>query len=353
MSIYLDKEIPDGARHNHAFLPCPKSAVDRTRPRPELAIGIVNNAQDGALNAMERQFLSILQASSQGISLRTSLFTLPGIARSDSARRHIEEHYSNFDSLPSMALDALIVTGREPTTPHLHSEPYWKDFVKLVDWARSCTISTVWSCLAAHAAVLHMDTISRTRQARKCCGVYECERVNSHSLTAGLSPHFRIPHSRWNGIEQHRLLEAGYQILTGADTIGVDTFIKHDKSLFLFFQGHPEYEADTLMLEYRRDVGRFLRGESAVYPNIPQGYFDTDTVTALKEIEEKSKGRDREGTRAWLSAVLKEATLKYSWRHTAMQIYSNWLHYLATTKMLQSYGANLSVDRSSQWGTPQ
>jgi DNA topoisomerase IA len=43
------------------------------------------------------------------------------------------------------------------------------------------------------------------------------------------------------------------------------------------------------MLEYRRDVGRFLRGESAVYPNIPQGYFDTDTVTALKEIEDKEK----------------------------------------------------------------
>ena len=37
---------------------------------------------------------------------------------------------------------------------------------------------------------------------------------------------------------------------------GVDTFIKQDAGLFIFFQGHPEYEAQTLMGEYRRDISR-------------------------------------------------------------------------------------------------
>ena len=34
----------------------------------------------------------------------------------------------------------------------------------------------------------------------------------------------------------------------------------------------------TLLLEYRRDIGRFLRGERDTYPPMPQGYFDEETV---------------------------------------------------------------------------
>ena len=57
--------------------------------------------------------------------------------------------------------------------------------------------------------------------------------------------------------------------------------MKQRKSLFVFFQGHPEYEATTLMLEYRRDIGRFLRRERDTYPPMPHGYFDEETVAAL------------------------------------------------------------------------
>ncbi len=65
-------------------------------------------------------------------------------------------------------------------------------------------------------------------------------------------------------------------------TAGVDAFAKQDGSFFLFFQGHPEYDADTLFREYRRDVARFLGGEREAYPALPQNYFD-DVATALAE----------------------------------------------------------------------
>ena len=55
-------------------------------------------------------------------------------------------------------------------------------------------------------------------------------------------------------------------MLTRTADAGVDTFIKQQKSLFVFFQGHPEYESDTLLREYRRDVGRYIKGETATYP---------------------------------------------------------------------------------------
>ena len=53
--------------------------------------------------------------------------------------------------------------------------------------------------------------------------------------------------------------------------------MKQRESLFVFFQGHPEYDAVTLLLEYRRDVGRYLRRERDTYPPMPQGYFDEET----------------------------------------------------------------------------
>ena len=58
--------------------------------------------------------------------------------------------------------------------------------------------------------------------------------------------------------------------------------MERDRSLFVFFQGHPEYDTDTLAREYRRDVGRFLRGERDNFPATPRGYFN-DRATAAAE----------------------------------------------------------------------
>jgi homoserine O-succinyltransferase len=81
----------------------------------------------------------------------------------------------------------------------------------------------------------------------------------------------RIPHSRWNDVYEGSLVESGYRILTKSAKIGVDCFVKrHSKSLFVYFQGHPEYEAQTLLGEYRRDIGRFLRREAENYPAMPR-----------------------------------------------------------------------------------
>ena len=71
-------------------------------------------------------------------------------------------------------------------------------------------------------------------------------------------------------------------------------FVKQRKSLFVFFQGHPEYEANTLLLEYRRDIRRFLRRERDTYPPMPQGYFDEDTVDALTAVRERALSDRRE-----------------------------------------------------------
>ena len=59
------------------------------------------------------------------------------------------------------------------------------------------------------------------------------------------------------------LTQCGYLVLTQSAEGGVDSFVKKKKqSLFVHFQGHPEYGAQTLLKEYRRDIRRFLKGRT-------------------------------------------------------------------------------------------
>jgi len=41
------------------------------------------------------------------------------------------------------------------------------------------------------------------------------------------------------------------------------------------------------MKEYRRDVGRYIHGETSIYPLLPRGYFDGLAEEALTALHEK------------------------------------------------------------------
>lgn len=290
-------------------------------------IGIVNNMPDAALQATERQFLSLIEDSAGGTAVRVQFYALPGVLRSDEGRRHIA-HYHSVEDLWNRSLDAIIVTGTEPRARDLRREPYWPALARLVDWAEHHTASAIWSCLAAHAAVLHLDDVHRCPLAQKRFGVYDCSIASDHALMSGAPEQFQMPHSRWNNLGEQELNCAGYSILTRSLS-GIDAFIKHRQSLFLFFQGHPEYEAETLMLEYRRDVRRFLSGESESYPNLPHGYFDAEATAALTAFQDHAAGHRSETLMPNFPIISKPPN---TWRSGSVHIYRNWFAYLAEQK---------------------
>ena len=320
------------------------SAECLERPSKTITIGLINNMPDAALEATERQFLSLLDSASEGISVRLSLYSLPGVPRSESGARHIRDFYSSVENLWDLQLDGLIVTGREPLASNLADEPYWESFARVVDWARDNTYSTVWSCLAAHAAVLYMDGIGRVKNGHKHCGVFDCARVSDHPLIDGAPSRFQLPHSRWNGISEDDLTACGYRVLTRAEDVGVDTFIQQQKSLFVFFQGHPEYESNTLLLEYRRDVGRYLRGETDTYPLMPQGYFNSETVIALTALQRQGRDPGLEGVLAEVSRILEKANIENTWCPTAACIYRNWLLHICARQALRLHSGNAAAE---------
>lgn len=338
MPVTLNSNSSSDERQSCTTELCAKPTAECVeRASPNLTIGLINNMPDAALEATERQFLSLLASASEGFSVQLSLHSLPGVPRNEAGARHVRDSYSSVEDLWDKRLDGLIVTGREPLTPNLADEPYWESFTRVVDWAQDNTHSAVWSCLAAHAAILYMDGIGRIRNSHKYCGIFDCARLTDHPLMANAPRTFKLPHSRWNGVPEDQLTACGYKVLTRAGEAGVDTFVKQYKSLFVFLQGHPEYESNTLLLEYRRDVGRYTRGETDNYPLMPQGYFDRDAVAALTALQQKS-GTRREALFAEASAILEKASVENTWRPTAACIYRNWLQYISARKKLRLQG---------------
>ncbi len=293
----------------------------------ELTIGLVNNMPDSALKATERQFMRLLSGAARNVRIRFHCFALPSVARSPAAQAHIDQQYSDIAALERLDIDALIVTGAEPNAASLSQEPFWRDLAGLIDWAKTHTRSTIWSCLAAHAAVLHLDGIERQRLGAKCSGVFGCARVQDDGLTRGLRSPLKISHSRLNEVREDDLTGRGYHVLTRSEAAGVDIFAKQYQSRFVFFQGHPEYDALTLQREYMRDLARFLAGEREDYPAVPANYFDATTEARLASFEKRAKVR-REPT---LAAELPGLTLRGDLAAgvAASVIFKNWLGFLA------------------------
>jgi len=235
-------------------------------PRTRIEIGFVNNMPDAALAATERQFSRLIEQASGDLDINISLYTLESLPRQPGTLLAIGQTYRPARELRAHSPDALIVTGAEPHAPDLRDEPYWGELAGLAEWAQSHTISCLFSCLAAHAEVLRRDKIVRRRQPIKLHGVFEAEVVASHELVEGLGARASIPHSRYNGLDEGELAAKGYVTLTRSREGGVDMFVLEEENLSVFLQGHPEYDADTLAREYRRDVQRFMSGELSAPP---------------------------------------------------------------------------------------
>jgi homoserine O-succinyltransferase len=297
-------------------------------PSLPIEIGLVNNMPDAALRATERQIRSLLERSCGDLRFNLRVYTIPEMPRSEMGRE-LARNYHDIAELWNTALDGIIVTGTEPRSEDLRDEPYWYTLTRLMEWADEHTTSSIWSCLAAHAALLHMDGIQRQRLDQKRIGVFECTRETDHFLTQGLPERLSMPHSRWNDLPVEDLVAAGYSLLTRSAEAGADAFMKQKRSLFLFFQGHPEYDADTLLLEYRRDIGRYLRRERETYPTAPRGCFDRSVLQGLQTLRLLAATHRDEATLAAFPLAMATDHAENTWRETAAALYRNWLQYLA------------------------
>jgi homoserine O-succinyltransferase/O-acetyltransferase len=300
--------------------------------RTSIHVGLVNNMPDAAMRSTELQFARLLKDAAGNLDVRLRLFSLRSIPRDEQVRSRMAGFYDDAALLQAANIDALIVTGAQPVAADLRDEPYWQDLAQLIDWAGIGTISTLFSCLSAHAAVLHLDGIERRPLATKLSGVYCSSRVEDDPLFFNTAPTVSVPHSRRNDLAESDLVARGYRVLARLDSKDggrsqVDIFTREPpgQSRFVFLQGHPEYDPGTLGREYLQDMGRFLEGETGERPAVPEHYFDRATEDRLAEIADTAHLSRRQ-------EVVLGAMPRQIWRPNTVRLIGNWLMLVAAAK---------------------
>jgi homoserine O-succinyltransferase/O-acetyltransferase len=311
-----------------------------------IVVGLVNNMPDAALKTTEWQIRDLLSRAAGARAVMLRVFSLPDVPRSDMGRDYVRQNHENIGALRRDGVDGLIVTGTEPKAARLEEEPYWSALADLIDSADAYAASTIWSCLASHAAAYRLDGIVRQPLERKMFGVFDCECATDHRLIAGLRA-WKTPHSRFNTVSEGDLRRAGYQVLSRSAAAGLDMFIKQRNGLFVFLQGHPEYDATALFGEYRRDVRRFLAGESERYPEMPHGSFDDAASALLLDFRERAlTGRNMSLEQFPTAAVGGQLTAP--WRDSAARFYSNWLAILETSRLMVQSGLRIFLPKRTE-----
>ncbi len=299
-----------------------------------LTCAFVNNMPDGAFDATERQFLRLLdQGSGTGV-LEVRRYTLVGVPRGEETSRRIAEQYLPLVDLYLHSPDVLIVTGSNPIEMHIDDEPYWGDLKELLAWARANVGSMLLSCLSAHAALQVFDGIARVRLPTKCTGVFTQDVEVSHELAMGVEAEILLPHSRWNSVPQEFLEGAGYDIIIGSEDTGWGVAARQENGhQEILVQGHPEYDPSSLLREYRRDAGRYMRGERDDLPFLPYHCVSSEDWASLERIQREiiDGVRDPHLIDDYPFDEVGERA-PWPWRSMATRFYANWLSSVSPRK---------------------
>ncbi|HET6565807.1 MAG TPA: homoserine O-succinyltransferase [Xanthomonadales bacterium] len=293
----------------------------------ELHIGLLNMMPDAALEATERQFIRLVGNCNRIAQFYVYPFSLPGLPRGSDAQEYIDQNYCQFETLKKEGLDALIITGANVINPDLSREPFWEPLTQVMDWAEENVSSILCSCLATHAILKYRHGIERQPMPEKKWGVYR-HRVSQshHPLLRDINTRFDVPHSRYNDISREQLESAGLRVLAESEEGGVHMAVSPDGFRVVYFQGHPEYDANSLLKEFKREVLRFANGELETPPVFPERYLGTDAQdSARRFVEQAARAVARgEAVPATLETEV-EPLLDNTWGDTAKAVFNNWL----------------------------
>lgn len=208
---------------------------------------------------------------------------------------HLETFYRTFEDIENEHYDGLIITGAPVELMEFEEVDYWEELCRIMDWSSTHVHSTLHICWGAQAGLYYHYGIQKYRLPKKASGVFEHRLLKPKSpLVRGFDDRFYAVHSRNTDVKIEDVKAVDdLEIVAMSDEVGLYIVKSVDSRRFFVF-GHPEYDTDTLKLEYERDVKR------GINPEIPTNYFPDD-----------------DPTRAPLNV----------WRSQAQLFYTNWLNY--------------------------
>ena len=213
----------------------------------------------------------------------------------NTSREHLLKFYQTFEDVKDRWFDGLIITGAPVEQMPFEEVDYWPELCQIMDWSTTHVHSTLHICWGAQAGLYHHYGIQKYDLPAKASGVFEHHLVKPQSpLVRGFDDRFYAVHSRNTDVRREDVeAEPQLEVVAVSDEVGLYIVKSTDSRRFFVF-GHPEYDTDTLRLEYERDVKRGLN------PEVPAHYFPNDDPTAEP---------------------------RNVWRSQAQLLYTNWLNY--------------------------
>ncbi len=299
----------------------------RNAVRPRVVCAFVNNMPDTAFDATERQFLDLLDAGSPDEDVEVRRYVLTNVPREEQTAARIAEEYAPSTEVFGDPPDLMIVTGSNPIEVDVHDEPYWDQLAELLSWGSENVSTMLLSCLSAHAAMSLFDGLERVRLPSKCTGVFPQRVEPGDPLSAGIETEILLPHSRYNTVPKEALEAAGYRIVIHSEAVGWSVATRDVSDCHVVsVQGHPEYDPSSLIREYRRDAGRYVRHERDELPSLPLQCTAPEDWAALEQLHESIIGGRRDP--ALIDSFPFDevgARAPWPWRTMAQRLYANWL----------------------------
>ncbi len=241
----------------------------------------------------ETQLLRLL--SNSPLHVEIDLVGMDSHTSKNTSAEHLETFYKTFKDIKHQKYDGMIITGAPVENYDFEEVDYWDELKEIMEWTKTHVTSTFHICWAAQAGLYYHYGIPKYPLEKKLSGVYR-HKVNRRTakLVRGFDNEFFAPHSRYTEVRAEDIKKVKeLEILAESDEAGVYiVFTKGGRRIFV--TGHSEYDEDTLLNEYIRDI------EKGINPYVPANYFPGN--------DPKKKPIVR-------------------WRSHASLLFSNWLNY--------------------------
>ncbi|MCP4290482.1 MAG: homoserine O-succinyltransferase [bacterium] len=291
-----------------------------------MKIALLNMMPDAALKATDRQYSRLLKDPQYETLIR---FTFDGIARNEKTAEYIEKNYVSFQEIKSLNPTALIITGANVSDPCLGNQVFWNPLQEVMSWSETHVQSTLCSCLSSHAVMQFRYNQKRGHLPEKIWGVFDHQVVGRNQwLTNNLPERIPVPQSRFNEVSASQFQAANIQVLVESATAGVHLAASSDLSLVLM-QGHPEYDAVSLLKEYKREVKLFVLGVREDFPPLPRNILSEEGKAVAHEYRDTVLGgKNTQDLVPEFPETILTSQLSHSWALAAQQVFSNWLKFL-------------------------
>lgn len=233
--------------------------------------------------------------SNTPIQIEIELLQTMSYTSKNTSAEHMESFYKAFTEIKDRQYDGMIITGAPVENLQFDEVDYWEELCEIMRWTKTNVQTTLHICWGAQAALYYHYGVNKHQLDKKVFGIFEHKLLTSFCpLFRGFDDIFYVPHSRHTTILAEDILKVpNLELLSVSDEAGVYAVKSTDGSQ-IFITAHPEYDDETLSIEYFRDI------EKGSVIEAPKNYFPNDDC-GLRPI--------------------------VNWRAHGQLLYSNWVNY--------------------------